>query len=416
MSRSHGLRQMLQRNLGYKIISVFFALLFWLWVSNQGTTDTVSVDQTLTVPLVTKGLASNLIVMSKLPPVKVRLQGNSGFNVKDLSAYVDLSGGTSGDHNYPVAMDTLPTGLKVLEVQPSTIALKLDVIQEKVLPVAVNISGTPASGFVASEPIVKPSVVNVRGPATLLNMLEKVTVDLSETGATDTLQISRPVLFRDKFGKPVFGPDPTVDILLASPQQIDVIVPIRPVGLASKLVPLKVTSTGTPAKNMVLRSLIPLPDSVQIWGSMNLLKGVDSISIGSVDISDLTADKAFQIPLDQVSLPNGVTLAVGTKLTVVAQIGSGLIQKTFTGAAVTVKNVSPGLVVDPVTLPVDFAVQGLPEVLKSLTTDQIQLWVDATGLVAGSYPNTKVFWTLPPGVEMVTAPQVTLNLKAHTAL
>ncbi|MFZ3101216.1 MAG: CdaR family protein [Desulfitobacteriaceae bacterium] len=416
MSRSDDLSQMLKRNLGYKIVSVFFALLLWLWVSNHGATEQVSVDQTLTVPLVTKGLSSNLIVMSKLPSVKVRLQGYSGFNVKDLSAYVDLSGGTSGEKNYPVAMDTLPTGIKVLEVQPENLSLNLDVIQEKVLPVVVNISGSSGSGFVASDPLAKPSAVNVRGPATLLNMLEKVTVDLSVTGATDTLQITRPVLFRDKFGKPVFGPDPTVDILLASPNTIEVIIPIRPVGLASKLIPLKVTSIGTPAKGMVLRSLLPVPNSVQIWGSLDSLKGLDSISIGSVDITDLRADKAFQISVDKLSLPKGISLVDGKNLTVVAQIGSGIIQKTFTGVIVTVKNVSNGLDLDPAISPVEVSVQGMPEVLKLLTPEQLQLWVDASGLAAGNYPNSKVFWQLPPGVEMVSVPQITLNLKAHSTL
>ncbi len=413
---SDDLSQMLKRNLGYKIVSVFFALLFWLWVSNQVANEPLEVNQTLTVPLVTKGLPLNLIVMSKLPPVKVRLQGNSGFNVKDLSAYVDLSGGTAGEHNYPVVMDTLPTGIKASEVQPLSLTLKLDVIQEKVLPVEVNISGSPGSGFVAGNPVVKPSAVNVRGPATLLNMLEKVTVDLSVTGATDSLQITRPVLFRDKFEKPVFGPDPTVDILLASPNNIEVIIPIRPVELASKMIPLKVTSTGTPAKGKALRSLLPVPSSVQIWGSLDSLKGIESISIEAVDITDLSADKAFQISVDKLSLPRGVSVVAGTNLTVVAQIGSGIIQKTLTGAVVAVKNVPTGLDLDPVILPIEVSVQGMPEVLKSLTPDQLQLWVDATGLAAGNYPNTKVYWQLPPGVEMVTVPQVTLNLKAHTTL
>ncbi len=416
MNRIAGLSQMLQRNLGYKIVSVLFALLFWLWVSNQGVREQVSVDQTLTLPLVTKGLPSNLIVMSKLPPVKVRLLGYSGFNVKDLSAYVDLSGATAGENYYPVAMDTPPTGIEILEKQPAKLTLMLDIIQEKVLPVEVVISDSPGSGFVAGNPVIKPSAVNVRGPATLLNMLEKITIDLSVAGAIDTLQITRPVLFRDKFGKPVFGPDPTVDILLASPNSIEVIIPIRPVALASKIVPLKVTSIGTPVKGMVLRSLLPVPDSVQIWGSLDSFKGIDSISIGPVDITDLRADKAFQITVGQMSLPKGISLVEGTKLTVVAQIGPGIIQKTLTGAIVSVKNVSDGLDLDPAIPPVEVSVQGMPEVLKSLTPEQLQLWVDATDLEAGSYPNIKVYWQLPPGVEKVLVPQVTLNLKAHSTL
>lgn len=403
-----------KRNLGYKIVSVFFALLFWLWVSYQGINSSSSIDDTFTVPLVTKGLPSNLVVMSKLPSIKVHLKGNSALNVKDLSAYVDLSAGTVGEHTYRVDMDILSTGIQVSEVQPANITIKLDIIEEKVLPVAVNISGSPGEGFVAGDPIVKPSAVNVRGPSTLLSLLEKATVELSVAGATDTMQINRPLLFRDNDGKPVYGPDPAVDFLLASPSNVEVIIPMQPAGLASKKIPLQVTSTGTPAKDRVLRSLSAVPNSIQIWGSAESLKEIEFITIEPVDITDLKEDKAFPITVDMLSLPKGVSVATGTNLTVLAQIGSSLNQKTLSGVVVSVKNISTGLDVDPALPPVDVSVQGTPEVLNSLTAEQLQLWIDATGLTAGNYPNCKVFWQLPPGVEIVSVPQVDLILKAHT--
>jgi Uncharacterized protein conserved in bacteria len=414
MGTLRDLGHIFKRNLGYKIVSVFFALLFWIWVSYQGINGSSSIDQLFTVPLVTKGLPSNLIVMSKLPSIKVHLQGNSALNVKDLSAYVDLSNGTVGEHTYQVDMDILTTGIKVSEIQPAYVLIKLDVIQEKVLPVAVNISGSPEAGFVAGDPIVKPSAVNVRGPATLLGVLEKVTVELSVAGATDSLQINRPVLFRDKDGKPVYGPDPAADILLASPNNVEVIIPIQQASLSSKKIPLHVTSTGSPAKDMVLRSLSAVPAGIQIWGPAESLKEIEFISVKPVDITDLKEDKTFSISVDMLSLPKGVSVASGTNLTVLAQISSSLNRKTLSGVAVSVKNISTGLAVDPALPSVEVSVQGTPEALNSLTPEQLQLWVDATGLAAGDYPNSKVLWQLPPGVEIVLIPQVDLHLKTHT--
>jgi YbbR domain-containing protein len=408
------LGRIFKRNLGYKIVSVFFALLFWLWVSYQGIIGSSSIDDTFTVPLVTKGLPSNLVVMSKLPSVKVHLKSNSALNVKDLSAYVDLSAGTVGEHSYRVDMDISSSGIQVSEILPANITIKLDVIEEKVLPVAVNISGSPGEGFVAGDPIVKPSAVNVRGPATLLSLLDKVTVELSVAGATDSMQINRPVLFRDHDGKPVYGPDPAVDILLASPGNVEVIIPMQPAGLASKKIPLQVTSTGTPAKDRVLRSLTLVPNSIQIWGPAESLKDIEFVSIKPVDISELKEDKAIPITVDMLSLPKGVSVATGTNLTVLVQIGSSLNQKTISGVGISVNNLSNGLDVDPALPPVEVSVQGTPEVLNSLTAEQLQLWIDATGLTAGNYPNCKVFWQLPPGVEILSVPQVDLNLKAHS--
>lgn len=414
MSAMGRIYQIVRRNFGYKVVSLFFALLFWLWVSYQGTAATSGIDQTLTIQVAAKGLPSNLVVMSKMPAVKVRLQDNSDLNSNGLSAYVDLSGAVAGEQDYPVAIEVLSDNIKIAEVQPASVPLIIDVIQEKILGVAVNISGSPQAGFIAGNPIVKPAAVNVRGPSTLLNVLEKVTAELDISGAATAIQTTCPVSFRDQNGQPLYGPDPTVDVLLASPNSVEVIVPIQPAGLASKKVPLKVSSTGTPAQGMVLLALLPVPESVEIWGPPDSLQEIEFLTPEPVDITDLKADKVFQITADKLSLPQGVTLATGTNPTVVAQIGSALNRKTLSGVAVTVRNVAADLVVSPAIPAVEVSVQGKPDILKVLVPDQLQLWVDAAGLTAGNYSDNKVYWQLPPGVEMITVPQVSMNLKARS--
>lgn len=239
-----------------------------------------------------------------------------------------------------------------------------------------------------------------------------MTVEISATGANETIQISRPVSFRDKEDKLIYGPNPSVDILSAFPSTVDVIVPVVTKGLSSKIVPLRVTSSGTPAQGKILRSLIPSPTSVQVTGSSQALKGFDSLSLGPVDISNLTEDKVFQIPIEQVALPQGVSLYAGTTLSIVAQIGPGIIQKGISGVAVQIRNLGTDLEPDQSITPIDIVVEGLPDILQDLTADQIQLWVDATGQAAGTYTNTKVYWQLPPGVTLQATPQVDYSLKA----
>lgn len=407
------MREILRRNLGYKIISLVLAIIAWLVVTNQGGTQTFNGDQTFTIPLVARNQPANIIIMSKLQPVRVHLSGsNPSFNINDIYAYVDLSNGTTGEHNYTVKIDPLP-GIKVLDLQPQQVAIRLDTVQEKILPVQVIVSGNPANGYVAGTPIVRPSAVNVRGPSSVLGTLNKVVVEVSLNGANQNMEVYRPVLFRDKEGKPILGPDPTVDIFNTSPSNVDVIVPIQPKGLASKMIPIRVNSTGTVAKGMVLQSLTPTPDSVQVLGPSSTLKGFDSLTLGPVDLTGLAANKVFQIPPDKVSLPSGVSFAAGTALNIVAQVSSGPIQKVIEGVPVEVKNIPDGLALDQAPGAINVTVQGLPDVLNSLTAGQIQLWIDATGLDAGSYTDSKVFWQLPPGVTMVSTPQATFSLKAH---
>jgi len=379
---------------------------------NQGTPDKLIPEQTFTIPLVTSGLPQNMVVMTQLPLVRVRLQTiNPSANIKDIYAQIDLSGGAPGERSYVIKVNT-PVGTKVVDVQPADIKLQLDNVQEKTVPVEAIVSGVPADGYQLGTTFVKPSAVNVRGPSSILSTLTKVTVEVSATGASETIQISRPVSFRDKEGKPIFGPNPSADILSAFPSTVDVIVPVVAKGLSSKMVPLKVTSSGTPAQGKILRSLVPSPTSVQVLGTPQALKGFDSLNLGPADITNLAEDKAFQIPIEKVTLPQGVSFSAGTTLSIVAQIGPGIIQKPISGVAVQIRNLGIGLDIDQPVTPIDIVVEGLPDILKDVTPTQIQLWVDATGQVAGPYTNAKVIPQLPPGVTMPTTPQVNYSLKA----
>jgi len=408
------MHMVIRRNLGVKLVSFLFAILFWLFVmnQNQGTNSTLIPEQTLTIPLVANGLPQNMVVMTPLPLVRVRLQGiNPSANIKDIYAYIDLTDGAPGERNYEIKVNN-PVGTKVVDTQPANIQLKLDTVDEKTVPVEAVISGAPAEGYQLGTTFVTPSAVNVRGPSSILSTLTNVTVDVNAAGVSETIQTSRPVSFRDKDGKPIFEPNPSMDSLSASPSTVGVIVPVVAKGLSSKMIPLKVTSSGTPAPGKILRNLVPSPISVQVLGSTQALKGLDSLNLGPVDITNLTEDKAFQISIDKVTLPQGVSFSPGTTLSVVAQIGPGTIQKGISAVPVQIRSLGTSLDIDQPVSPIDIVVEGLPDVLKDVGPPQIQLWVDATSQVAGSYPNSKVFWQLPPGVTMITTPPVSYSLKA----
>lgn len=404
--------EMLRRNLGVKLLSFFVAILFWVFVTNQGTTDKLVQDQTLTVPLVVSNLPDNMIVMTQLPLVSVRFQGiNPSANIKDIYAQIDLTGGTVGEHNYNINVNA-PTGTNVVAVQPSSVKLKLDSVQEKTVPVQVSLTGTPAEGFQTIAPIVRPSAVNVRGPSSIVSGLNSVIAEIGVSGANSTVEASRPISFRDKNNQPILGPNPSEDILTAYPSSVDVLVPVVPKGLSTKMISLHVSTSGSVPNGKVLTSLLPSPASVQVTGTAQTLKGFDSLNLGPIDLSTLTENKTIIISPDKVSLPAGVSFVDGTTLSVIAQIGAGPIDRTINNVPVQVRNLGNNLeIAQPIT-PLNVVIEGLPDVVNKVTADQIQLWVDASNQNAGDYPDTQVLWQLPPGVAMTTTPQVSYTLKA----
>lgn len=406
------MQNILRRNLGFKIASLVIAVLLWLFVMNQGTIQQANGDQTFTIPLVTTGQPANTVLLSKLPSVRVRLQwDNVNVNTKELFAYVDLSSAGAGEKSYQVKMD-VPSGVKVLDLQPSTVDINLDSITEKVLPVKVKLTGTPGDGFTAGDAVVRPSSVSVRGASTIIEGLGNVTVEVSVAGATAPVQVNSPVLFRDKNGNPIVGADSGVDSLTANPNNVEVIVPVQSKNVASKLIPLKVTSTGTPASGKILQSLVPTPAGITVLGDASILNNLDSLTIGPLDISGLTEDKLFSIAMANISLPKGVSVAPGTSLSVLAQIVSAPVERVVSDVPVQVKNLDANLELENPISPVAVTLRGLPEAVNGISAGEISLWVNAAGLTAGVHDNVQLYWQAPSGTEIISAPKVSVTLKA----
>jgi|GEM_PF-526210 len=405
------MKEMLQRNLGYKVISLVVAILFWLWVTSQGESQTIQGNETLTLSLVAKNVPANTMIMTKLPSVKVKTEGyNPSVNVNELYAYVDLSYSEPGEHDFEVKVVPIPN-VTVVEISPKVVTLQLDTVQERQLPVTVEVSGTPAEGKKAGDPIVKPSVVNVRGPSSLLSEVDKVLVEINVAGISETLQVSRPLLFRDKHGLAIFGPDPSVETITASPSGVDIVVPIVDKELESKMVPIKATTSGTPAEGKAVRSIQVIPKGVQIYGEPEELAKFSALQLGAVNITGLSATKTFEISSDKVSLPEGLSYGSRTTFSVIVEIGNAVQEKTLYDIPIEVRNLSGDLLLDKPFSNVSVTVKGYPEGLETLTKEQISLWIDLSGKNAGEHTD-KIYWQLPAGIEMVSVPDVTYSLKA----
>jgi len=176
------MRDIIRRNFEYKVVALLLAIIFWLWITSQNEPNGLFGKQTLNVPLVTYNQPPNLVVISDIPPISVRLDNNNqGINVKELFAYVDLKDALAGEHSYEVHMDA-PEGVKIEDISPSNVIIRLDTVKDKIVPVLAQVKGSPASGFVAGQPLITPPVVNVRGPTSILEKLESVVVEADVTG------------------------------------------------------------------------------------------------------------------------------------------------------------------------------------------------------------------------------------------
>ncbi len=407
------MRDIIKRNLGYKVVSLLLAIILWLWILSQNETTGLFGKHTLNVPLVIYNQPPNLVVMSNIPSVSVRLDNNNeGINTEELFAFVDLKDAVAGEHSYKVQIDH-PEGVKIENTNPSNVIIRLDMVKDKIVPVIAQVEGTPAAGFVAGQPLVTPPVVNVRGPTSILEKLDSVVVEANVTGMTESMRGSRPVSFRDLEGKGIFAPDPNLKSLHAYPDNVEVVIPIYPKGTASKTVPIRVSKRGTPESGMTVRLVTPVPSQVELLGDEEILKSIEAVTLNPVNVTGLSANRVLDIPLKTVTLPEGVSFAEGTKLSVMVYIGPSSVNRTIQAIPVGIKNIPQGLKAD--TIPsIDIVVNGYPDILDTLKSGDISAWVDATNLIAGTHSEMTVLWKVPSGVAMVKVPKVELVLKDTT--
>ncbi|UWG98033.1 CdaR family protein [Dehalobacter sp. DCM] len=405
------LRDIIRRNMGYKIISIVLAVIFWASIVST-TNPSLLGQNSLPTQLVTKNQPSNLAIISSIPTITISLNDSAQTqNISEFEAYIDLKGATAGEHTYEVSIDS-PDAKMIKNWSPKTVTLTLDSVKNKIVTVQPTIIGEPAEGYDVGTLILKPEVVNIRGPESILEKLDSVSVEVDLLGLSESKRISLPVKFSDS-QKSISTSDPTLQSVKFYPDTIEVIIPIFEKGNASKMVPLHVDTKGTPAEGVEVRQIIPVPSQVKLIGPENALKGITFLNLGTIDIEGLSDSKEYDIALNSIALPSGVTFAAGTKISVMVTVAPKAVMQNIQ-VSVEVKNTGEGLTAEAIT-PITVTVSGYPDTLKTLKAADINAWVDAKGLKEGTYSDTTVLWELPSGVTMVNIPKVELVLKSVTA-
>lgn len=156
---------------------------FALWVGVTGLS-TPTVQRMTGIPL-TLRFANNVDVTSTVQEIDVIISGDKRkidqINKNDLIVSLDLTDTPSGDHSITLNPNTvslsLPTGIKLDEIQPRQIPVKIEPVEVKEVPVNALTEGQVPEGFEVYGQTVAPQRIRVRGPANLMRSLSSVTTD-----------------------------------------------------------------------------------------------------------------------------------------------------------------------------------------------------------------------------------------------
>jgi YbbR domain-containing protein len=184
------LRDLVSKNLGLKLVSLFLAFLLWMVVF-QGDQ---RVEQTFEVP-VRIIPASNAVLMDQdVRALKLRVEGTPTVlrqvSPVDVVARIPVGEDREGTIALEVQPEHLglPRELRVLSISPRSLTVTVERKERRRLPIRAVIIGEPAPGFRVDEEKVRvqPRTVVVEGARSEIAALEEVpTEPVDVTGATE---------------------------------------------------------------------------------------------------------------------------------------------------------------------------------------------------------------------------------------
>ncbi len=318
-----------------------------------------------------------------------------------FTATVDLAGATAlpgaPPATFPVKVQAVDPRIQVVDFAPSRVAVRLDPLVTRDVPVKVDLGSVP-SGLDVRDPVVAQDTVAVSGPESAVRFVAsaeaRVRIDPSGLDVNETVGLL-PV---DARGEVVDGVD-------VQPSAIRVTIQIGS-QLATRTLPVNPVVTGRPAGSSEIALVEVQPALVTVEGEADVLAGLSALDTRPVAIAGATADVVTEVGL---VVPQGVAV-VGVdqvRVTITVRPRSGT--RTYE-AGIELVNAAPGLEYRPAVDRVLLTLAGTLEALDAVNPAQLTARLDVAGLGAGTSV-VAVSLDLPAGVTLVAAspPEVSLT-------
>ena len=390
------------------LFALLLAIIVWaLAVTAEDPTEAHSYARPITVQV--EGLDPALTLVSMdTETINLELSApNSIWNSLNrdsslITAKLDLSGFDIGFHSIAPDVSIAISPVRVTNVIPGEITVRIDAYLERELDILLESSGEPATGFEAETPDLNTTSVTISGPSTEVESVATVIAELDIDELSQSFVATLPLMALDEEGV-------EVENVNLSPNEVVITQPITQMGGFRNLV-VKVVVQGQIADGYRLTNVSSFPGVVTVFSSdPGLVDGLPGyVETEPLDITGASDDLDLFLALD---LPNGISV-VGENL-VQVQVGIAAIESSLTLANMPVEiigleegyeySISPEIV--------DVLLSGPLPVLDEMNKNDVRVFIDMTGATEGVYqrvPQIEVYVdsvvvesTLPESVEVV---------------
>jgi YbbR domain-containing protein len=376
------------------VASLILAILLWGLVTNAQDPE---MSRTFSsVPIKVGELPSPLQVVVDVPDASVTVTGPrsviSDMSASDVTASLDLDGiDEPGDVTVSIDAGT-PRGVWDVSVNPTRLPIRVEESVTELFVVQTEITGNLDATRQVNATVADTSELTVVGPRSSVDRVARVIVPIQIENQTRDFTTSVAPQAVDEQGKPI----PEVSI---SPDTVTVNVSIDARG---KRVAVLTQLEGSPAQGYEVVDRTINPATVLVDGPDALVDSLISVSTEPIDISGASATLTRRVEI--VGLPEGVNVIDPSDqaVDVVIQIRQLGVRQPLPAQTITIIGLGEGLAIEVSPDAVAVTVVAPESMLGSLTTSDLAVQVNVTGLGPGTYSLEPVV-ALPPGVTWVSS-------------
>jgi YbbR domain-containing protein len=288
-------------NLGSMVMALVLAVMVWMGATIQAN-PFVEGYLAEPVPMEVVNRGEGLVVMGGIgQEVMVRVRTPQSV-WEDLSpssfrAYIDLQGLDVGLHEIPVRVEPASSLVRILEVSPATLTVRLDTRGEKTVRVRVSVYGNPPLGFGIGTVQVEPEMVKVTGPQILVDQVAQLIAEVYLSGQKDTFERNATLTPTDEVGNVISG-------LELEQKSAKVTVPIEQ-GVGYRELSIKAMIEGTPAPGYWISSISANPSTVTVFGDPGAVNAIPGyLETYAVNVEDARESISEQVA---IVFPDGVS-------------------------------------------------------------------------------------------------------------
>ena len=390
-------------NLFLRILAVIVAVLVWIIVVNVSDPIIESTYSGVPVEILNGDLISKqnetYEILNGSNTISVTITAKRSINdllgKENIKATADMQELDEENGTIRIRLETNKYNDKIESIKSKTdvVEVEIEALSKRQFSITPVINGEPVEGYITGDVTLDQNVVTVQGPESVVSKIAYASVEASVAGMSGSISTTAVIRYYDEENNQVDASRLTGNINTVS---------IKVELLATKSLPLKFATTGTPADDYGRSGEITSDiEEVLVAGKLNTLVGLANISIpaSAIDVEDKKESFTVTIDLNKY-LPDNVRLAdedFDGKITVTVGIAPmetkivAIPRSRFMITGLSDENQRAGLTETEDTIAVTF--KGMPADLEKLETEGL------IGTVAiGDYMEKRNMTTIKEGV------------------